>query len=151
MSLNFCKSCSSCLYKNVCFMMRNPGLLSGGFHDKVVSILSFYFLFFCKEENLLFSFFVGRTGGWFQLHTSLCFACTGGNALLQASVYFIPIRSHCCTEGIFFLFRLIVLRNANVKNRHFVWNGTNTRPSRYCSAVDLEIWVLTFLPVKLDK
>lgn len=113
-------------------MMRNPGLSSGGFHDKVVSILSFLF---CKEENNFFRFLLGRTGRWFSASHTLCFACTGGNALLQASVYFIPNRSHCCTEGIFhFVQSNHTQRNANVQIR-VEWY--EHQASRYCSAVDL--------------
>lgn len=40
--------------------MRNPGLLRGGFHDKVVSILSFYFLQQVKLVLLLPFFFFFR-------------------------------------------------------------------------------------------
>lgn len=119
MSLNFCKGCSSCLYKNVCFMTRNPGLLSGGFHDKVVSILSFYF--FAKRKNLLFRIFVGRTGGWFQLHTS--------RFALLAQVATFYSRRKCISfpldltvvqkwsfcSDFWVRFWLIVLRNAHVK------------------------------------
>lgn len=81
----------------------------------------------------------------------LCFACTGCNALLQASVYFIPNRSHCCTEGIFFLFRVIILREMLMYKSTFCVERYKRQVSRYYSAVDLEIWVLTFLPVYLGK
>lgn len=85
---------------------------------------------FCLLYNNFFCFLLDRTGRWGSASYMLCFACTGGNALLQASVYFIPNRSHCCTEGIFFLFRVNhAQRKANVQKIDiFAWNGTNSRP-----------------------
>jgi len=84
----------------------------------------------------------------------LCFACTGGNALLQASVYFIPNRSHCCTEGIFFLFRVITLRekaNVQKKSTFRVERYKQQAPGVLWCCRSSKIWVLTFLPVHSDK
>lgn len=129
------KAVPSCLYKNVCFTKRNPGLLRGGFHNKMVSILSFFFYFFSQRRKSFL--LLSRRQDWSMVSASymLCFACTGGNALLQASVYFIPNRSHCCTEGIFFLFRVIILRETLMYK--YAWNGTKTRPA---GTVVLSIW-----------
>lgn len=112
----------------------------------------FCLFFFCKDENDFFRF--SRRQDWSTVSASymLRFACTGGNALLQASVYFIPNRSHCCTEGIFlFVQSNHTQRNANVQIAISCGNGTNTRPAGTVVLLILEIWVLTFLPVYLDK
>lgn len=101
--------------------------------------------------SFFFFFLLSRTGRCFLASYMLCFACTGCNALLQASVYFIPNRSHCCTEGIFFLFRVIILREMLMYKSTFCVERYKRQVSRYYSAVDLEIWVLTFLPVYLGK
>lgn len=107
---------------------------------------------FCLLYNNFFCFLLDRTGWWGSASYMLCFACTGGNALLQASVYFIPNRSHCCTEGIFFLFRVNhAQRKANVQKSTFSRGTVQTAGPGFCGAVDLQIWVLTFLPVHLDK
>lgn len=113
MSLHFCKSFSSCLYKNVCFTMRNPGLLSGRFPRQSGVHFVFFLLLQRVKSIILLS---RRQDRWLGSYVALLRL---HNAPLQASVYFIPIRSHCCTEGIFFLFRLIILRNANVKQSTF--------------------------------
>lgn len=116
--------------------------------------LVFFFLsfFFAKRKIISFAFSqAGRVDGFSFIHALLCFACTGGNALLQASVYFIPNRSHCCTEGIFFLFRVIILRELLMYKSPFCVERYEHQASRYCRAVDLEIWVLTFLPLYMDK
>ena len=82
---------------------------------------------FCLFIFILFAFLFLVGSRWFQLHTLLCLH------RWQRSVYFIPNRSHCCTEGIVFLFRV----NANVQTRHFVWKRYKHEASRYCSAVDV--------------
>lgn len=141
MSLHFCKSFSSCLYKNVCFTMRNPGLLSGRFPRQSGVHFVFFLLLQRVKSIILLS---RRQDRWLGSYVALLRL---HNAPLQASVYFIPIRSHCCTEGIFFLFRLIILRNANVKQSTFRVD----QDEHSASAVDLELWVRMFLPENLDE
>lgn len=88
-----------------------------------------HFVFFFFSQRRKSFLLLSRRQDWSMVSASymLCFACTGGNALLQASVYFIPNRSHCCTEGIFFLFRVIILRETLMYK--YAWNGTKTRPA----------------------
>lgn len=62
MSLNLCKSRSITLVQNVCFTTRNPGLFSGGFHDRVASISVSCSSFFARSKNRFFSF-SGRQDG----------------------------------------------------------------------------------------
>lgn len=145
---NFAKAVPSCLYKNVCFEMRNPGLISRGFHDKVVSILSFLF---AKRKSFILLSPVGRTGGWFQLHTCFALLCLH--------------KWQCSTQGvdvfhshsISLLYRRDFLsfqsnhtqRNAYVQTEVCVRDGTNTTPG--VALFYFEIWVLIFLPMHLDK
>lgn len=114
--------------------MRNPGLFSGGFHGKVASILS-YILLSCRQDESVVS-----------ASYTLCFACTGGNARLQASVYFIPNNLAVVQKGFSFcseeshsenayvqinVFCLGQYKQGQVLKSCWSWNkGTNISASR---------------------
>lgn len=131
-------------------MMRNPGLLSEGFHDKLVSILSFLwvFFFFFQGEKCFFSSSSFSQAGLVDSFSFICALLAQVTTIYSRHpVYFIPSRSHCCTEGIFFfLFRETLMYKLTICAYRY-----KHQASGYCSPVDLEIWVLIFLPTCLDR
>lgn len=143
------KAVPSCLYKNVCFTKRNPGLLRGGFHNKMVSILSFFFLFFFAKKKIISVAFsqAGLVDGFSFIHALLCLhrwqRSTPGVSVFHSQQISLLYRG-----DFLFVQGNHTQRNANVQIRVERYKN---QASRYCSAVDLEIWVLTFLPVCLDK
>lgn len=96
MSLNFPPKSSSIMLvqkqtkKNVCFVMRNPGLFSGGFrrwHSLCLFVILF-FIFFAKRKVISSA-----------PHT-LCFACTGGPP--KRRPFSLPVDVTVVQKGFFF-------------------------------------------------
>lgn len=78
--------------------MKNPGLLTEVFLTKRCPFCLFFSFAFSQVELV---------NDFSPIH---CFAL-----LAQASVYFVPSISHCCTEGIVLIFLFWVITNANVQ------------------------------------
>lgn len=118
MSLNFCKSCSILLVQNVCFTMRNPGLFSGGFHDKVVSILSFLLSLQGVKSFLQRS----RRQDWLTVSASyMLLLCLHRWQCSTPGVKCIsfPVDLTVVQKGFFFLLSNRAQRNANVQKSTF--------------------------------
>lgn len=150
MSLNFPPKSSSIMLvqkqtkENVCFVMRKPRTVQRRFQE-VAFIFSFFNFFI----------FLQRGRSFLRLHTRFALLA---QVAPRASAYFITSRCHCCTEGIFFFlsfFFFLFVQGQTLMYKSsfcpFVCNGTTPQASRYCRAVDLDLWVLAFVPVCLDE
>lgn len=163
MSLNFRQTAlPSCLCKK---NKRKQRLLDGKPRTVQRRFQEVAFIF--SPLSILISICLQRRRSFLRLHTPLRFAllCFASLAQVarQASAYFMTSRCHCCTEGISFFFSFLFLScsglDANVQiiilsvcvKKKKNQNGTKPQASRYCRAVDLEIWVRAFVPVCLDE
>lgn len=143
MLLNFCRSCSIMLVQTCPLHDEKPRTVKQRFPWQ--GDVHFVFSFFQSGKSFLF---LSRRQDWLIVSASymLCLHTLLATIYSRCQVCFIPGRSHCCTEGIFFLFREMLMYKLT-----FCVYQHKHQASRYCSPVDFEIWVLICLPVCLDK
>lgn len=150
MSLNFCKSCSIMLVQKCPLHDEKPRTVQRRFPRQ--SGVHFVF-FFPLLSSQGVKPFLSRRQDWSMVSASyMLLLCLHRWQCSTPGVkcVFIPSRSHCCTEGIFFFLLLIVLREM------LMYKSTSRaelhKQAGSAVLVDLEIWVLKkILRVYLDK